>query len=68
MKTLYVEKKSDLSLVKQGLETAGLLCYRVRTVCQCKDRGNQRDGIIVIRRNTVWGHVVRCKACAGNNK
>ena len=64
MKTLYVNKKSELALIKTAFEQAGFRCYRVRTNCSCTGRDNSRSGILVIDGDTVRLEVTRCKACA----
>lgn len=67
MKTLYVNKKSELTLIKSAFEQAGFRCYRVRTNCRCTGRDNSRNGILVIDGDTVKLEVSRCKACAKRN-
>lgn len=64
MKTFYVNKKSELTLIKTAFEQAGFRCYRVRTNCSCTGRDNSRNGILVIDGDTVRLEVARCKACA----
>ncbi len=64
MKTLYVNKKSEISMLKHAFEMAGFRCYRVRTDCSCTGRDKSRNGILVIDGDTVRLEVARCKACA----
>lgn len=64
MKTFYVSKKCELTLIKSAFEQAGFRCYRVRTNCSCTGRDNSRNGILVIDGEIVRLEVVRCKACA----
>lgn len=65
MSHLYVNMKSELSLVKRAYEAIGFRCYRVRTECQCsqKGQGNLRDGLIVLNGDRVLVEIIRCKGC-----
>lgn len=63
-KTLYVNKKSDASMLKHAFEAVGFRCLRVRTFCDCRDQGNIRDGIIVLDSDKVILEIRRCKGCA----
>lgn len=67
MKTFYVSKKSELTLIKTAFEQAGFRCYRVRTNCNCTVRDNSRNGILVIDGDTVRLEVARCKDCTKRN-
>ena len=67
MKTFYVNKKSELTLIKSAFEQAGFRCYRVRTNCSCMGRDNSRNGILVVYDETIRLEVVRCKACTKRN-
>lgn len=67
MKTFYVNKKSELTLIKTAFEQAGFRCYRVRTNCSCTGQDNSRNGILVIDGDTVRLEVARCKACTKRN-
>lgn len=63
MKTLYVNKKSEVSLLKHSFEEAGFRCLRVRTFCECRDQGNIRAGVIVLKGDRVVMEIRRCKSC-----
>ncbi len=64
MLQFQVNKKSELTLVKEAYEAAGFRVFRVRTECQCKNQGNRRDGLIVLDGDRLVVEVVRCKECA----
>lgn len=64
MKTLYVDKKSDLTLAMKTLVTAGMRCYRVKAQCGCTQQGNIRNAIIAINGNTLRTMIIKCKKCA----
>lgn len=63
MKVLYVNKKSEVSMLKCAFEAAGSRCFRVRTECECQNQGNRRDGLIILDGNKVLLEVRRCKDC-----
>ena len=64
MKTLYVNKKSEASMLKHAFEAVGFRCLRVRTFCDCRDQGNIRAGVIVLKGDRVIMEIRRCKGCA----
>lgn len=59
----YVNRKSELSVIKQRMELKGYQVYRTRLYCGCKNVGNRRDGIIIVKNETIMYYVMRCKAC-----
>ena len=66
-----VEKKSELSLLGAAFKEAGFRTYRVRTECSCQSRkgaDNRRDGLLVVDGDRIILKVVRCKACAKQQK
>lgn len=63
MNVVYVNKKSETSMLKHAFEAAGFRCFRVRTECDCQDQGNRRDGVIVLDGDKVLLEVRRCKSC-----
>lgn len=63
MKTLYVNKRCDASLLKHAFEAVGFRCLRVRTFCECRDQGNIRHGVIVLDGDRVILEIRRCKDC-----
>lgn len=63
MNVVYVNKKSEASMIKHAFEAAGFRCFRVKTFCDCQDQGNRRDGVIVLDRDKVLLEVRRCKSC-----
>lgn len=64
MKTIYVDKRSDASLLKHAFEAVGFRCLRVRTFCECRELGNIRAGVIVLNGDRVLMEIRRCKGCA----
>lgn len=64
MKTLYVNRRCDASLLKHAFEAVGFRCLRVRTFCDCQDQGNIRAGVIVLKGDRVLMEIRRCKGCA----
>lgn len=67
MNTLYIHKKSELTLIMRAFETAGMKCYRVRTECGCeslKGAGNRRDALLVVEGDRLRAEIIRCKGCA----
>lgn len=63
MKTLYVNKRYEASLLKHAFEAVGYRCLRVRTFCDCQDQGNIRAGVIVLDGDKVILEIRRCKDC-----
>ncbi len=63
MKILYVNKRSEASLLKHAFEAVGFRCLRVRIFCECKDQGNIRHGVIVLDGDRVILEIRRCKDC-----
>ncbi|WP_304379392.1 hypothetical protein [uncultured Parabacteroides sp.] len=63
MKTLYVNKKSEASMLKHAFEAAGFRCLRMKTFCDCRDQGNIRAGVIILDGDKVLLEIRRCKAC-----
>ena len=72
MKTVYFQKRSELTGMMKSEQDNGLTCYRVRTNCDCKKlidplihprRANQRNGVLVIQDNQVIAKYVRCRTC-----
>lgn len=50
--TKYVEKRSDLTLLKETFELTGATCHRTRLKCGCEVRqgaDNNRDGVLVVK-------------------
>lgn len=46
--TMYVEKRSDLTLLKKAFELTDATCHRTRLKCGCKaykGADNNRDGL-----------------------
>lgn len=65
--TKYVEKRSDLTLLKETFELTGATCHRTRLKCGCEVRqaaDNNRDGVLVVKYDTVVLEIIRCKGCA----
>ena len=63
MNVVYVNKKSETSMLKHAFEAAGFRCFRVRTECDCQDQGNRRDGVIVLDGDKALIEIRRCKDC-----
>ena len=63
MNVVYVNKKSETSMLKHAFETAGFRCFRVRTECDCQDQGNRRDGVIVLDGDKALIAIRRRKDC-----
>lgn len=63
MKVIYINKKSEVSMLKHAFEAAGFRCFRVSTRCQCQGIGNIRQGMIVIDGDKVLLEIRRCKDC-----
>jgi hypothetical protein len=65
MKTIFVNRKSELTTAKEAQEALGNDVYRTRLKCNCQKEFNRRNGIIVIDlTGHILEHVIRCKACA----
>ena len=63
MKSLFVEKRSDLTLCKELLEKINFSVYRIRTECNCNT--GTRDAVIGIDKSNESNHCMdlRCKTC-----
>lgn len=48
MNVVYVNKKSEASMLKNAFEAAGFRCLRMKTFCDCQDQGNNRHGVIIL--------------------
>ena len=65
MARLYVNRRSELSALKEAFEAAGATCYRVRIDCGCHTSQNdRRNGLIVLSGGQLILEVVRCRGCA----
>ena len=66
MKRMYVNKRSELSLIKQAFEEAGVTCYRTRMKCDCEQPSSQnnRDGLLIIHFGRVILEVIKCRGCS----
>ncbi len=64
MKTIYVNKKSEASMLKHAFESVGFRCLRAKIFCDCQDQGNIRHGVIVLDGDKVILEIRRCKGCA----
>ena len=65
--TKYVEKRSDLTLLKETFELTGATYHRTRLKCGCEVRqgaDNNRDVVLVVKYDTVVLEIIRCKGCA----
>lgn len=63
MKTIYVNKKSEASMLKHAFESVGFRCLRAKIFCDCQDQGNIRHGVIVLDGDKVILEIRRCKDC-----
>ena len=63
MNVVYVNKKSETSMLKHAFEAAGFRCLRMKTLCDCQDQGNNRHGVIVLDGGRVVLEIRRCKEC-----
>lgn len=63
MNVVYVNKKSEASMLKHAFEAAGFRCLRMKTFCDCQDQGNIRHGVIILDGDKVLLEVRRCKDC-----
>lgn len=63
MNKLYVNKRSEMTLIGKAFEAAGVRCFRVRTTCGCQDQGNRRDGLLLIDGDRLRVEIVRCREC-----
>ena len=64
MKTMYVDKRSELTLSMKSLEIVGMRCYRIKTQCGCTAQGNIRNAVIAIKGKPSPAMVIKCKKCA----
>lgn len=54
--TMYVEKRSDLTLLKKAFELTDATCHRTRLKCGCKaykGADNNRDGLLIVKYDAV---------------
>ena len=62
--TMYVEKRSDLTLLKKAFELTDATCHRTRLKCGCKaykGADNNRDGLLIVKYDAVVLEIIRCK-------
>ena len=64
MKTLFVNRKSEITAAIDGHTAAGLKAYRTRIQCNCRTPFNFRYGALIVNDNEVVAKIIRCKACA----
>jgi hypothetical protein len=78
METTIFKTRAEITGKMQECINKGLTCYRVRVACECKPReckhrlrnptmnlqANQRNGVIVIKKDRVIALYVRCKVCS----
>lgn len=62
MKTVYFEHRSTMTAF--AMLTKNATIYRTRLECECEDCCNRRNGILVVKGNTVVYRLIRCKSCA----
>ena len=72
MQPIYLQTRAELTNQMKAQIKKGYVCYRVRTICNCKlqlkdtemyPKSNQRNGVLVINNNTVVCMFVKCKQC-----
>ena len=64
--TMYVEKRSDLTLLKKAFELTDATCPRTRLKCGCKaykGADNNRDSLLIVKYDAVVLEIIRCKGC-----
>ena len=64
--TMYVEKRSDLTLLKKAFELTDATCHRTRLKCGCKaykGADNNRDSLLIVKYDAVVLEIIRCKGC-----
>lgn len=68
MNNSYVEKRSELTYVKDHPMTDRCEHYRIRTTCECPAPHNHRSGLLVIDNGFVLAKFVRCRSCKKGGK
>lgn len=63
MKTVYVKKRSDLTVIKDKHEAENCQVYRTRLGCGCRYPFNFRYGVLVVVNDCITQQAIRCKAC-----
>ena len=69
MKTIYFNKRSEMTGCSQLPEYSTCEAYRTRLLCDCRFPFNRRNGILIINKNEVVAKLIRCRGCrkeAGN--
>lgn len=61
MLTKYVNKKIDLSRFIELNRFVDV--YRTKSRCQCTDKANIRQTLLVVDKDIIVTKVIRCKAC-----
>ncbi|MDX9703913.1 MAG: hypothetical protein RBU23_12855 [Candidatus Auribacterota bacterium] len=68
METTFVNLKSELTGLKDRLESNGYKVYRTRLKCNCQKEFNHRYGLLVTTSlgddEIIIIKAIRCKACA----
>ena len=60
--TMYVEKRSDLTLLKKAFELTDATCHRTRLKCGCKaykGADNNRDSLLIVKYDAVVLEIIR---------
>lgn len=68
MNKVYINKRSEMTMIGKAFEAAGFRCLRVRTECNCQHQGNLRDGLILIDADKLRAEIIRCRGCTKNIK
>lgn len=63
MNRIYVNKKSEITMIGKAFETAGFRCLRIISACDCHQpgSGNRRNGMIVLDGDKLLVEIVRCR-------
>ena len=65
MKTVYVNRRSELSELLNQYSEAGYTVYRTRANCGCHPKSNVRQALVCINSTTMVHEItaMRCKGC-----
>lgn len=65
MNKIYVNKRSDMTMIGKAFEAAGFRCLRIRTECEAEHRTKggdpRRHGILVLNNDRVILEITRSK-------
>ena len=70
MAKMYVNRRCELTALKEAFERCGAKCYRTRIECKCEPRkgaDNRRNAVVVTYNERVILEIIRCNGCVNDH-